>query len=67
VSLRDCVSHAHVVKSSKLSKPWYSFQTSQRPSKVPSAWSKLGSGNALILVICLFVALILATPEKAGE
>jgi hypothetical protein len=55
------------VKSLKLSNPWYSCQTSQRPSNAPSAWSSVGSGKALILVIFRAVALILATPEKLGE
>jgi hypothetical protein len=41
-------SHAQVVKSSKLESEWYSFQTSQRPSKLPSAWSFRVSVNRLI-------------------
>src|SRR5215475_9232964 len=67
VSLRVCVSQAQVVKSSKLSKPWYSFQTSQRPSKAPQAWSNSGSGKPLILVTALVLASIRATPEKGRE
>src|SRR6476660_8843487 len=67
VSFRVRLSHAQVVKSSKLSKPWYSFQTSQRPSKAPHAWSNFGSGNALILITALVLVSTRATPEKRGE
>src|SRR5436190_8469502 len=60
-------SQAQTVKSSRPVREWYSDQTSQRPSKAPSAWSAAGSGNALMCLTALVLASISTTPEKPGE
>ena len=55
-------SHDQVVKSSNPLSEWYSSQTSQRPSKVPPAWTVPGSnpGSATRLIL----ASMRATPEN---
>src|SRR6185436_17264207 len=53
-------SQAQTVKSSRPVREWYSDQTSQRPSKAPSAWSAAGSGNALMCLTALVLASISA-------
>ncbi|HUK95630.1 MAG TPA: hypothetical protein VLU96_11325 [Gaiellaceae bacterium] len=56
--------HAQVVKSSKFSSEWYSFQTSQRPSKAPSAWSVLGWAKPRIRVTRPVGTSTRATPDQ---
>src|ERR1700745_401209 len=67
LSLCARVSHAQVVKSLNPLKSWYSFQTSQRPSRAAQAWLYFGLGNALILVRRPVLASICPTPENLRE